>query len=466
MRSRLLPVVLFLVTLVVLGLGIPLGLSVSDGEQQQMFLGRLTMTERLASLAQRPLLDGQDDELEKLGKTLRRYQEVYGITAAVLDQDRTRRASTGVLPLDQPAVATAVNEALAGRQPESGEVFLPWESDPMVLAEPVMVDGEVRGAVVTVSPTDELRERVLLRWAMVAAGGLVALVLAILLALPVVRWILRPIRRLDDAAGQVADAVASGAAFSAVAVRTGPPELRELASSFDGMAGTVADVLAAQRAFVADASHQLRNPLTALSIRLRNLEGMVDSEAIEDYAAAASETQRLSEILDSLLTLARTEAAPAKPVSIDATAALRDRVEAWRPVAAARDVVLRSDVPDGLSVLAVPRAVGGILDALLDNAVKYSVGTEDATVEVTAGRREDMVSIVVRDNGPGLDVAELARATDRFWRGSAHQNISGSGLGLAIVKRIVERSGGTLRTDLPDGAGLRVTAELPYHALT
>jgi signal transduction histidine kinase len=455
---------LCLVTLVLLGLGIPLALSVSGSEQQQMFLDRLTVTERLASLAQRPLLDGEYGELAKV---LQRYSEVYGITSAVLDQDGALRASAPTAPqLNQPAIAAALNDALADRQPEPGAVFVPWDSDPMVLAEPVMVDGEVRGAVVTVSPTDALRARVLDRWAVVAAGGVVALALAILLALPVVRWILVPIRRLDEAAGRVAEAVAGEGTFSPVAVSTGPPELRQLARSFDGMAGTVADVLAAQRAFVADASHQLRNPLTALSIRLRNLEGMVDPDAVEDYAETISETQRLNEVLDSLLALARAEAAPATPVRIDTSADLRERVEAWRAVAAARDVVLDSDIGEGLSVLAVPRAVDHVLDALLDNAVKYSAGVDGARVEVVAGRAGDVVSISVRDNGPGLDEAQLDRATDRFWRGPAHQNISGSGLGLAIVKHIVDRSAGTLRTDLPEGGGLRVTVELPYHELT
>ena len=461
MRSRLLPVVLSLVVLVLLGLGIPLALSVSGGEQQRTFLDQLTVTDRLASLAQRPLLDGQYDAL---AKTMQRYADVYGMSSALLDQDGVSRVATPAAPqLAAPAVQTAVNQALAGRQPEAGGVFVPWDAQPMVLAEPVMVDGAVRGAVLTVSPIGALRDQVFVWWAVVAAGGLVALGLATLLALPVVRWVLRPVLRLDSAAGRVAAAVAGEATFSPVAVSTGPPELRKLARSFDDMAATVTDVLAAQRVFVADASHQLRNPLTALSIRLRNLEGMVDADAVEDYVAAASEAQRLNEVLDSLLTLARTEAAPATQVVIDVTAALRDRVDAWRPVAAARDVVLDSDIPDGLSVLAVSRAVGGILDALLDNAVKYSAGADRARVEVTAARVGDMVSIAVRDNGAGLTEDELARATDRFWRSAAHQNLSGSGLGLAIVKRIVDRSQGTLRIDLPDGGGLRITAELPYY---
>jgi signal transduction histidine kinase len=468
MRSRLLPVVLSLVVSVLLGLGIPLALSLSNSEEQRMFLDRLMMTARLASLAQRPLLAGQD---ELIGTVLRRYEEVYDVASAVLDRDGVPRASAPSGPqLTDPAVRASVAKALAGRQPESTALFLPWEMQPLVLAEPVMVDGQVRGAVVTVSPTGALREQVLLWWSAVLAGGVVALGLAILLALPLVRWILRPIRRLDEAAGRVATAVTWGAAFRPAAMRTGPPELRKLARSFDEMAGRVGEVLAAQRAFVADASHQLRNPLTALSLRLRNLDELVAPEAVADHAAALSEAQRLNDVLDALLMLAKAESASATAVVIDASAALNDRVDAWRPVAAARDVELRAHIPHGLSVHAVPRAVGGILDALLDNAVKFSSaqppqGTR-ASVEVTAYRAGAMVIIAVRDRGPGLDESELDRATDRFWRSPSQQNVSGSGLGLAIVRQIVTRSHGSLRLELPGGGGLRILVGLPFHPLT
>jgi signal transduction histidine kinase len=322
-----------------------------------------------------------------------------------------------------------------------------------------MVDGEVRGAVVTVSPTGALRDRMLAWWAAVLIGGLLSLGLAVLLALPVVRWILRPIRRLDEATGRVATAVIEGAPFLPVAVDTGPPELRKLARSFDDMATSVSDAFAAQRAFVADASHQLRNPLTALHIRLSNLDGMVAQEGVEDYAAAVAENSRLAAVLDELLALARTESGADELVVTEVSAILDERVGAWQALAAARDIELRLDAPGGLDVLAAPRAVDAALDALLDNALKFSADRD--SVEVTARRDGAGVIIAVRDHGPGLEPAELARATDRFWRSSRHQNLSGSGLGLAIVRRLVERSGGSLRLDLPDGGGLRVSIELP-----
>jgi signal transduction histidine kinase len=90
----------------------------------------------------------------------------------------------------------------------------------------------------------------------------------------------------------------------------GPPEVRGLAAGFNDMAGRLGRLLDTQRAFVADASHQLRTPLTALRLRLENLEATIPPAAAGDLQAAASETGRLARLVDGLLTLARAEAGP------------------------------------------------------------------------------------------------------------------------------------------------------------
>jgi signal transduction histidine kinase len=86
---------------------------------------------------------------------------------------------------------------------------------------------------------------------------------------------------------------------------------------------------------------------------------------------------------------------------------------------------------------------------------------DDTIVTVEVHRRDGRVWLSVRDHGPGLQEEELERATDRFWRSAAHQNVRGSGLGLAIVRLLVERVGGAIVLDLPEGGGLRVTFDLP-----
>jgi signal transduction histidine kinase len=462
-RVRLQGIVLTLVALLVFGLGIPLARSIAAGAQQDLFLDRLTDTARFASLAQRPLLDNKPG---LINPDLVRYNEVYGVQVAVVDQDGKLFASSlgpdaARIDLKSERISGPISEALAGRRSQPAGVLMPWDSTPLVLAEPVLADGEVHGAVLTVSETGTERADVLWWWLLLAAGGILAFTLALAVAIPVVRWILRPVHRLDDATGALVASVVSGREAEPVGESGGPPELRQLGRSFDRMASSVWGALAAQRAFVADASHQLRNPLTALKIRLGNLEGhVVDEPAAADLEAARVDASRLHQILDGLLTMARAEASTGEldPVVLDE--AVADRVADWSVVGEARDVRLVVETSgDGARVCMPPRGAETILDALLDNALKFTAaGTE---IRIAVVREEDRVRLSVRDHGPGLQPEELDRALDRFWRSPAHQNVPGSGLGLAIVSEIVAHSDGELELDLPEGGGLRISMEFP-----
>jgi signal transduction histidine kinase len=295
-------------------------------------------------------------------------------------------------------------------------------------------------------------------WSIVAAAILLALMLGVLVALPIVRWILRPVRRLDEGTGRVAAAVLAGAEPEPVADGSGPPELRRLSVSFDRMAATVTHAYGAQRAFVADASHQLRNPLTALRLRLSNLDGHVDRAAAEDHAAALEEAERLSTLLDGLLALARAERT-APPVVGDVDSAVTDRLDAWRPLAEHMDLHLVQGGVRGLRVLAPAGAIETVLDAVLDNAIKFS--PPGGSITVRTAITPTHVELAVRDAGPGMATEELERATGRFWRSPAQSNVEGSGLGLAIAARTLEVAGGELVLELPAGGGLRVVARLP-----
>ena len=459
MRARLLVIVLVVVGSVAVGLGGLLAWTTAQAAQEGFFTRRLTDTVHLASLVQRPLTDAAAADVDAL---LDRYRQVYGVSVNVVAADGSPfapSASDTGPPAELDATARErLDAALAGRRSEPPPLQMPWDGAPLVIAEPVLVDGEVRGAVVTVSPTGALRERELETWALIAGAVLLALALGVLVSLPVVRWILHPVRRLDEGTGRVATAVLAGGAAEPVADHSGPPELRRLSASFDRMAETVTGALAAQRAFVADASHQLRNPLTALRLRLSNLQGHVDTTAADDHGAALEEAERLSELLDGLLALARTErTAPLADVDVDA--AVADRIEAWRPLAEHTGLRLERAGQPGLAAAAPVGAVETVLDAVLDNAVKFSAPGDVITVHTA--RCGDRVEIAVQDTGPGLAPDELERATDRFWRSPSQSNVEGSGLGLAIAARTVELAGGSLRLESPEGGGLRVLARLP-----
>ncbi|MBN9099436.1 MAG: HAMP domain-containing histidine kinase [Pseudonocardia sp.] len=455
MRGRLLLIIMVLVGLLAAGLGIPLALSNAQADQSRMFTDRLTDTVYYASLAERALVD---DDPTGLADELKRYDSVYGVAVTVLGRDGKQVASSrDPAPTLDADGRNRVALALANRRSDPYDLRFPWDTRPLVLAEPVLVDSEVRGATVTVSPTDDLRAGEIKVWSLVAAAGLLALALAVLVALPIVRWILRPVRRLDEGTGRVAAAVLAGANAEPVADGTGPPELRQLSESFDRMAETVTQAYSAQRTFVADASHQLRNPLTALRLRLSNLDGHVDPSGTEDQVAALEEAERLSTLLDGLLALARAERTNPL-VTVDVDAGVADRIEAWRPLAEHTGLRLERTGTPALRALGPAGVIETVLDAVLDNAVKFSPPGTTIDVDTRAG--DGHVEVAVRDHGPGMAPDDLERATHRFWRSPEQSNVEGSGLGLAIAARTTEVAGGELRLELPESGGLRVVARL------
>jgi signal transduction histidine kinase len=321
------------------------------------------------------------------------------------------------------------------------------------VASPVIRDGDVVAVVVTDSPTGPMRSRILHGWLVIGAGEVAAMLLAIGAALRLTGWVLKPVRVLDV----TTHAIASGRLKSRVAVASGPPELRRLARSFNEMADNVEDVLEQQRAFVADASHQLRNPLAALLLRIELLAYELP-EGNEEIASVQSEGKRLAQVLDDLLDLALAEHTEADLRVTDIGALASERVAAWAPTAEAKGVRLVGDCPP-TTAWADPVTLSSALDAVIDNAVKFTPRGE--SVEVTVAADGETSTVVVTDNGPGLTDEELARVGDRFWRSGRHQNIKGSGLGLSISRTLLAAGGGSLTYDHHEPSGLTVTVSVP-----
>ncbi|WP_031466137.1 sensor histidine kinase [Sciscionella sediminilitoris] len=460
MRTRLVAIFMLLGGLIVIALGIPLGTVVSYSTGQRLFLDRATDTERFASEAARALYANRPALLRS---SMDRFREVYGIRVAVVDIEYKLVASGGGIRLDDPEVRTAFDEAVAGNTHRDEELITPWSPRTFRTSERVLVDGEPRGAVIMESPTYPARMHVLRYWLLILLGGLLFLGIAELLSIPLARWFLRPVRRMDAATVEYTAAVLAGRPLSDTGVGGGPPELRRLADSVFTMAEALAKAMHAQREFVADASHQLRNPLTALQLRLVAMREALPEEDLPAADAAAAEIERLSRTLDDLLVMARAEQDSGTPEPVRVGAVFEARIAAWRAAAQASSVNLRGSCATEASVRVHRDGLDIALDALLDNAVKFTEpGTE---VELAAweesGPEAAVVVIEVRDHGPGLRAGELERATDRFWRSRRDQNVAGSGLGLAIVERLVRRSQGTIEVRNRAEGGLVVRLTLP-----
>jgi signal transduction histidine kinase len=352
-------------------------------------------------------------------------------------------------PLPEEVLASPVIEAALRGRIEAHRIP---ELDAVVAAAPVVTGAQVSGAAVTVLPSAEVdaRTRTTLLVLALLSGGLLAV--AVVAGRSLARTIVRPIAGLDRVAGQLA----AGDLDARAPTDTGPPELRRLAVTLNRSADRLQEALAQQRRFVADASHQLRTPLTGLRLRLEAAE-MATGDEEGRLAAAVAEVDRLAALVGDLLLLARTEAQPggARPpetTTVDVTAIVEDRVATWALLGQERDVVVSADLPDA-DVLAVARA--GALEQVLDNLLANALRVAPAGSEVVVTVRDEghTVQLAVADRGPGLTAEQREHAFERFWRAPDAAS-GGSGLGLAIVRELVRASGGDVALHPREGGGL------------
>ncbi|OKK22048.1 hypothetical protein AMK16_02140 [Streptomyces sp. CB00455] len=448
MRRRLLAVLMVLMGAAALLLCVPLADAYARGRTEHLLLQRRSEAVRFADLADRMRTDADRAELSA---EIGRYAQLYGAGVVVVDTAGTTVARAGPEPSGlAEAAGGARRRALTGSSTDRLPVVRPWGPRTVVLAEPVGRDERVSGAVLMAVPTAAARSDVALRWSLIAAGAVAAFAAAALVAAGITRWLMRPVLDLDRAV----EGLTAGSLQTRAGSGSGPPELRRLRQHFNTMAQAMADSMARQRDFVADASHQLRNPLATLVLQLENVEPHIaPGPGRTDHSRALDEAERLEELLDGLLALARVESGTPEPREQDASRAVRERMAAWAPVFGHAGLELAdAGVTDGLRVRALPDAVGRILDSLLDNAVKFVPPGGRVEVSAAPGTAGGAV-LRVCDDGPGVPADQLPQLVRRFARSPGHQNVRGSGLGLAIADEIARVSGGRLgvRGNVPHG---------------
>lgn len=451
MRRRLLIISLPLVAVLLLALMVPLLAAYASDRTQDQFVGHLGDVSRFSVLAEDAIESGDPTALEG---ELTRYTEVYGGSIIVTDANREVVASAGNAP-GRPSTTPAVTRALTGAGAQPPETAWPWSGEWMLIGSPVGRDAQVLGAVVVSTPTESVRDDVAVGLGVLALLALATVLLtAYGIVQPLVGWVLRPVHALDRTAKEL-----SSGDLGARASETGPTELRHLARSFNSMADSVEASQAQQRELVADAAHQLGNPLTALRLRAENLAS--SGVAHEEIEPVLEETDRLSSTVESLLRLSQVGAARVVPEALDVAALVRHRCEMWSPAFA--DLAVRS--PESVRAMATPEVIDTALDALLDNAAKFAPGSPvRVTVTpapATSRASASEVHISVVDGGPGLHPDDVAKVGSRFFRGRTHQNVPGTGLGLAIVRARLADCGGWIEVDSPEEGGLSVTFGLP-----
>lgn len=319
---------------------------------------------------------------------------------------------------------------------------------------PTTSEGVVNGAVRITYPTATLDERVRDVW--LQLGILCAAVLAAvaLVGVVIARGITRPLRRIEHAT----DRFGRGDLTTRLDETDGPEELRRVAGTFNRMATQLSDLIGSQTQFVANASHQLRSPLTALRLRLENLDADAPESERDSIQAASADVARMSRLIDGLLLLASDAAHREYLQPVDVAASARDRVAGWNDVAHEHDVDIVLEAAHTAFALTLPTTPEQLLDNLIDNAL--NVAPPGTTITVVVRQTGSKIEVSVLDQGPGLDNDSRVRAFDRFWR-APNAQAGGTGLGLAIVRQLAEASGGTTRLDARAGGGLAAEVTLP-----
>lgn len=241
-----------------------------------------------------------------------------------------------------------------------------------------------------------------------------------------------------------------------------PEEMRALIDALNSLLGRLDSALASQRRFVADAAHELRSPLTALSLQLQ----LATRARSEEKRAAAHEAlrrgvERATRLVEQLLALARQSPdAPADPVvPVDLSGIARLALEHHAAAAAAKRLDIAHAATTPVTIPGEPAALAILADNLVGNAVRYTPA--NGTVRVETGRDARGAFLAVADDGPGIAPGERERVFHRFYRGE-NADGPGSGLGLAIAKEVADRHGaGLFLEEGLAGRGLRVRVDFP-----
>jgi signal transduction histidine kinase len=308
---------------------------------------------------------------------------------------------------------------------------------------------------------------------LLAAVGVVALGLTIIVAAGLAHRFTTPLRRLTEASRSLAEGDLTKRVERAD-VKTGSSELTELAEQFNAMADRLEESVAIirrdrdrSRDFLADVSHELRTPIAALL----TFNELLTDQAGDDPAARAEflessrvQLERLDWLAQNLLELSKLDSGlvllDLRPD--DLRAAVQSATEQAMPAALRRGVDLRLTLPHApLRIRHDPQRVGQVVTNLVGNAIKFT--PKGGSVEVVVAPFGDGARIDVTDTGTGIDASELPRIFERFYRGSLANEArgSGSGLGLAIVRSIVDMHGGSVTVDSRLGAGSRFSVFLP-----
>jgi signal transduction histidine kinase len=451
LRSRLLLAAAYMLTVVVVALEIPLAITLKNNQEQTVTSNTVSYTAITASAINDDLAAVETpnpdlaDPIAAIADVADRAAQRSNTRMVVVDARGILIYDTGhLIPLGTNYTDThpEFDQILGHRQgtlPTRDKLPAePGGPTMLLVTAPVLHDRTVIGAVRAAVPISTLNATVSRSWLALGAIGLAVIVVGLILAWFLARSIARPVERLEDAADEL-----RRGDLGARAPVEGPLDVASLSTSFNRMAEAMETNVTAQRDFVANASHQLRTPMTGLRLRLEAIEGEGGFPA-ELATKAQVELTRLAKLVDDLLALARASSVGAAGSRLDLCEAVREAADRWCDTARSNGKSLEVTTCESVPVLTDPSDLGHVLDNLIENAIKYS--PPGGTVRVEARSDRGVPVLAVQDEGQGIPTAERERIFERFFRGTTGLSTSpGTGLGLAIVAELVRKWGGDVR---------------------
>ncbi len=472
MKRRLVAAAIALLTLMLLGLGVPFLRTVEKYERERLRRDLVGDAVVIGATVEDQLSDESTNETpdDRVTQTVAQaYFRRTGARVVIVDRNGFVRADTAASEtqrdssserksmIGRPEIRSALKGEFAALSRNSNS--LGYSS--LFVAVPISSAGKLLGAVRVSFPTADVNRRIAVQRTRLIAFGLAMTALVSLLAISLARMIVKPVAALQDATRLFG----IGRLNTRANVDDGPEDIKRLAIEFNTMAERIDDVVNTQQAFVADASHELRSPLTAIRLQLEAMEYSDGVEREERRMRALEEVTRLSRNVDGLLVLARQDAPNGPPDAIDLSPLVANRATFWESLLAERGLHLETTIAPNLIAFAGRDRVMTVLDNLISNAI--DAAPINSTITVAASTVGDVVELHVIDEGPGMSAPQRIEAFNRFWRLDQRPKtngtmLGGSGLGLAISRKLVAADHGTIRLDEAPSSSTGIDAVVSY----
>lgn len=414
-------VALAITSSVVISFLVPLALLV----QQQAHDRAMTNIERDAESLARTLVVFQPESGEALGRFVAAAPIEEGESLAVITPSGD---IVGAAPIDESLVQQAINSrSITVRPVNGGEA----------IAVPVVAADEATTVVYGFASDDLLRRNVALAWSVLGALGVFSVLLAVALADRLGRSLVTPVEALSRAAAQLGDGDLETRVDPG-----GPPEIEQTGHAFNQLAARIGELISTEREAIADTSHRLRTPLTALALDIEGVEGDELRIRLQDDVAEMERT------VDHVIRQARRPVREGVGVSCDLVEIVRERTAFWEPLAEEQGRPWEVTVPAGaVTVSGHPDDLAATVDALLTNVFSHTPeGAACATVLTPTGE----LSVADTGAGFGPDMAERGKS-----------GAGSTGLGLDIARQAVEAHGGSMEI-ASDDSGTTVTLRFAH----